>query len=137
YAPDPEAAVERLKGARYLRGAARRIAASLAAWRESQAIRLNRPRQWILRDQALLEIAVAAPGSAAALARIPALPPKTVRRFGQGLLRRVAAAQAAADDYRPPERPGEAHKERLRELQARVATVATRLGIVPEVIASR
>lgn len=137
YTANPDTAIERLKGARYLRGAARRIAARLAAWRETQAVRLNRPRQWILRDAALLEVAVACPETPAALARIPSLPPKTVRRSGKELLHLVAEGRAAADDYLPPERPDEDHKERTRELQGRIAALATELGIVPEVIASR
>jgi ribonuclease D len=138
YAPDPEAAIERLKGARYLRGPARRIAASLAAWREAEALRLNRPRQWILKDATLLEIAVAAPENQGALARVASLPPKTAKRAGRQLIGLVAAAKAAKDDdYRPPDRPDEGHRERIRELQGRVAAVASRLGIVPEVLASR
>lgn len=137
YTPDPETAIERLKGARYLKGAARRIAASIAAWRESEALARNRPRQWILRDAAVLEIAAAAPETPAALARIPSLPPKTARRAGRELLRLVRAAKLARDDYRPPARPDEGHRDRLKALQDRVAAVATRLGIAPEVIASR
>ncbi len=140
YAPDPAAAVERLKGARYLHGAARRIAASLAAWRETKALELNRPRQWILRDATLLEIAVAGPKSQGALQGIPGLAPKTARRHGAELLRLVEAAQRAPDDPgapQPPRRPDEGHRERLKALQGRVAAVAAGLGVVPEVVASR
>jgi ribonuclease D len=140
YAPDPDAAIERLKGALYLAGAARRIAASLAAWRETKALEQNRPRQWILRDATLLEIAVAAPASQRALERIPGLAPKTARRHGAELLRLVQAAQGAPDDPRlpqPPRRPDEGHRERLKALQARVAGAAAGLGVAPEVVASR
>ena len=45
YNVDPTAAIERLKGARNLRGRRRAAAARLAAWRETEAIRANRPRQ--------------------------------------------------------------------------------------------
>lgn len=137
YAPDPAAAILRLKGARYLRGHSRRVAESLAAWRETQAVRQNRPRQWILRDAALLEIADARPGSPQALSQIAALPPKTARRAGRELLRLVAAAKSAADDYRPPQRPDERHRALMKDLQGRVAAVAGRHGLVPEVVASR
>jgi ribonuclease D len=137
YAPDPVLAVDRLKGARNLRGRARRAAESLAAWRETQAVRLNRPRQWILRDAALLEIAVAAPEDEAQLSRIPALPPKTARRAGKELLALVAAARAGADDYVPPPRPDEAGKALLKEMQQRVEDAAARLEVVPEVVAPR
>lgn len=136
YAPDPAAAIDRLKSARYLRGRARRIAENLAAWREGQALRLNRPRQWILRDAALLEIAAAAPEDQWALSRLPSLPPKLARRVGKELLALVAAARSGSD-YQPPGRPDESDKELLKELQARVAAVAARLEVVPEVVASR
>lgn len=137
YAPDPALAIDRLKGARNLRGWPRRTAEKLAEWRENQALRLNRPRQWILRDAALIEIAVAAPEDEAALSRIPALPPKTARRAGQELLALVAAAKDGTDDYEPPARPDERQKTVLKEMQKRVAASADELGIVPEVIAPR
>ncbi|HZD53327.1 MAG TPA: ribonuclease D [Woeseiaceae bacterium] len=141
YAPDPASAIDRLKGARYLRGRPRRIAADLAAWREAQALRLNRPRQWILRDAALLEIAVACPGSERALSSIPALPPRTARRVGRELLELVKGAASRPDGDRdqpaPPGRLDDRGVAALKELQTRVAAVAARLGIVPEVIASR
>jgi ribonuclease D len=137
YAPDPATAVERLKGARSLRGWPRRIAVTLARWREAEALRLNRPRQWILRDAALLEIAAATPQDEAALSRIPALPPKTARRAGPELLGLVAAAREGPDDYEPPARPDEPQKAILKEMQRRVAAEAERLGVVAEVLAPR
>ena len=137
YTVDPATAVDRLKGARGLRGHARRTATELAAWREAQAVRLNRPRQWILKDAALLEIAMAAPASAAELSRMEGVPPKTVRRSGRELLAIVAAARTGSDDYEPPARPDEAAKAALKEMQQHVAAVAAELGIVPEVLAPR
>lgn len=137
YAADPAAAVDRLKGARNLRGRARRAAAELAAWRETEALRLNRPRQWILKDAVLLEIAVAAPANAAELSRIAGVPPKVTRRSGRELLAIVAAARTGSDDYEPPARPDEAAKAVLKEMQQRVAAAAARLEIVPEVLAPR
>ena len=137
YAANPAAAVDRLKGARNLRGRARRAAARLAAWREEQALRQNRPRQWILKDAALLEVAVAAPASTAELSRIPGLPPKTARRAGRALLAIVAGAKRGDDDYEPPARPDESAKALLKEMQNRVAATAAQLGIVPEVVAPR
>ncbi|MDH3440657.1 MAG: HRDC domain-containing protein, partial [Gammaproteobacteria bacterium] len=63
YQSDPARAIDRLKGARNLRGRARAAAAALASWRESEALSRNRPRQWIIRDNALLDIAINAPTS--------------------------------------------------------------------------
>lgn len=137
YAADPEAAIHRLKGARNLRGRPRRAAAELAAWREREALRLNRPRQWILKDAALLEIAVAGPENEAALAQIAGLPPKTARRLGKALLAVLAGTRSGDDDYDPPARPDDQQKALLKEMQSHVSACAKRLDIVTEVIAPR
>jgi ribonuclease D len=140
YAPDPQTAVQRLKGARYLRGRARRAAEKLGAWREQEALRLDRPRQWILKDSVLLELAVAGPENDAALARTPGLPPGTVRRAGRDLLAVLADARAEArapDEYQPPPRPDETEKKLLKPMLSLVAATAEELGIQPEVVASR
>jgi ribonuclease D len=140
YAPDPEGAVQRLKGARYLRGRPRRAAEKLAAWREQEALRLDRPRQWILRDTVLLALAIAGPQGEAALARIADLPPKMLRRSGDELLAMLAAAASEGDGqdaYQPPPRPDESEKKLLKPMLGRVLATARELGIQPEVIASR
>jgi ribonuclease D len=140
YAPDPDVAVQRLKGARYLRGRPRRAAEKLAAWREREALRLDRPRQWILKDAVLLAMAVAGPVGEAALARTAELPPKILRRSGSELLAILDAAnadRASPDDYQPPPRPDETEKKRLKPMLAQVSKTADSLGIQPEVIASR
>lgn len=130
-------ALERLKGARNLRGSKRAAAARLAAWREREAIDRNRPRQWILRDAVLLEIAHRLPGSEAQLAAIEGMPPKLLNRAGRSLLRAVAAASADEHDYSPPRPPDEGQKALLKEMQARVQTYADELGIAAETIAPR
>lgn len=140
YAPDPDAAVQRLKGARYLHGRPRRAAEKLAAWREKEALRLDRPRQWILKDAVLLAMAVAGPVGEAALARTAELPPKILRRSGGDLLEILAAAEsdrASPDDYQPPPRAFDAEKQRLKPMLAEIARTGSELGIQPEVIASR
>jgi len=137
YSVDATQAVDRVKGARNLHGRKRAIAARLAAWRESEAIRSNRPRQWILRDTVLLDIVFRQPKNARQLADISGMPPKTVKRAGDALLAAVADASADEHDYQPPRQPDEAQKALLREMQARVASCAKDLGIAAETIASK
>ncbi len=137
YATDPLQAIDRLKGARNLRGRARAAAIRLAAWRETEAIRSNRPRQWILRDQVLIDLAVQDPATTQALATIDGLPESTRRKTGDAIL---AALHAAGDDdqqYVPPERPDEQAKKLLKRLQKEVAAAASRLGLAAEIIAPR
>ncbi len=137
YAFDEAQAIERLKGARNLRGRRRSAAERLAVWRETEAARRNRPRQWILRDSALLEIAQQLPETNAALRRVDSLPAKLVSRAGAELL--AVVARSAEDDhgYRPPPAPNEQQKKLLKTMQAAVAKCAEELGISPELVAPR
>jgi ribonuclease D len=137
YKPNPEDAVHRLKGARNLRGRARAAATSLAAWREKEALRSNRPRQWIMRDPVLIDIAIRAPGSTSELARIDGLAEKTVRRSGDELLGIIAGATQDPSGYKPPSRPDESQKAALKKMQQYVAAVADGLGLAAELIAPK
>jgi ribonuclease D len=141
YAPDPRLAVRRMKGARYLSGRARPAARNLAAWRETEAIRRDRPRQWILNDSVLLELATAGPDSEESLLRVRGLHPEIARRAGRDLLTAIAqagtAADAVADGTEAPTRPDERQRALLKEMQARVAACASNLDLLPEVIASK
>ena len=137
YDVDESQAVQRLKGARNLRGRRRSAAERLAVWREAEAARRNRPRQWILRDSALLEIALELPETMAALQRIDELPGKLAARAGDELLAIVARSADDDHDYRPPAAPNEGQKKRLKTMQTAVANRARELGISPELIAPR
>ncbi|MDX1482365.1 MAG: HRDC domain-containing protein [Woeseiaceae bacterium] len=137
YALDPADAVDRLKGARTLEGRPRRSAARLAAWREQRALDADRPRQWILKDRVLLDIAQKDPRTTQELAGIEQMPAATVRRWGDALLQELAAAREDSDDYVAPTRPSEEDKAVLRSLQRIVADTAKTLGIAAEVIAPK
>ena len=130
-------AIDRLKGARNFRGQRRAAAMRLAAWREAEAVKRDRPRQWIMRDNVLLGIAYNLPDSEAAMADIQGVPPKLVKRVGQQLLELVAASTQEDKDYSPPRPPNEGQKSLLKEMQARVAACADELGIAAETVASK
>jgi ribonuclease D len=75
---------------------------ALAAWREREAQRSNIPRQRMLKDEALLEIAATAPTDPEGLARARGI----TRGFAEGktgtsLLAAVAEAKALPDDAMP------------------------------------
>jgi len=137
YEVDASQAVQRLKGARNIRGRRRSAAERLAVWREAEAARRNRPRQWILRDSALLQIAADLPETKAALQGVDGLPGKLADRAGDELLDIVAQSADDSHDYRPPPAPDERQKKLLKSLQAAVAKCAGELGISPELIAPR
>ena len=137
YTISAEQAVERLKGARNFRGAKRAAAVRLAKWREDEAIRRNRPRQWIVRDNVLLDIAYKMPSSEKQLAEIEGIPPKLVSRVGKQLIDIIGSSRSDEDSYQPPQPPDEEQKALLKEMQSAVADCAKDLDIAAETVASK
>lgn len=94
YRTDPADAWRRLK----LRGANRRqlaLVQAIAAWREREAMRINIPRQRVIKDEQIPELAALAPGDAEGLTRVRGI----TRGFAEGkagtaLLGVIAAAKA-------------------------------------------
>ena len=107
YLADPETMWERLKA----RTTNRRYLAQLraiAAWREREAQRINIPRQRLVKDETLLEIAATAPEDASALSRARGISENFARgKSGAGLLAAIAVARALPEAELP-----EAAKER-------------------------
>jgi ribonuclease D len=101
YRSDPETMWERLRprtNNRRLLGVLR----AAAAWREREAQRVDIPRQRLVRDESLLEIAATAPESPEALARCRGITRGFAEgRSGAGLLAAIAAAQTADEESLP------------------------------------
>jgi len=101
YRADPEAMWERLRprsnNRRFL-GMVR----ALAAWREREAQRVNIPRQRLVRDETLLEIAATAPANPDGLARARGISRGFAEgRTGASLLAAIEAAKAMPEDALP------------------------------------
>lgn len=92
------AAWKRIKGVERLPPAGRAVAAALAEWREETARERDRPRGFILRDDALLDIARTLPKDSRGLGRLRSLRSPVVDHHGDRLLELVAAAR----DHPPP-----------------------------------
>lgn len=137
YEPDPANAIDRLKGARNLRGRRRNAAALLATWRERRAIDRNKPRQWIVRDSVLLDIAWRLPSSLRQLATIPDIPPRLAERHGKAIVGLIQQSERDDGGYRPPKAPDESQKAMLRQMQDVVAEAARSLGLASEIVASK
>lgn len=79
------------------------IVASVAAWRESQAQTLDRPRRRILKDDAIHEIAEQKPRTTEAFDRLRAVPTGFIKsKQATGLLNAVLNAMDAPDNFAPP-----------------------------------
>jgi ribonuclease D len=140
YRTEPTDAWRRLKGLGRLRPAEQAIARALAGWREQRAIASDKPRGWILSDEALYALATLAPTSASELEQVRALPPATVRKRGDELLALIGTARESARDADAspaPQRPTPEQTRRIGQLQQRVKDVAAGLGTSPEVLATR
>jgi ribonuclease D len=105
YRTDPETVWERLKP----RSSNRRflgVLKAIAAWREREAQRINIPRQRLLKDETLLEIAATAPTNPDVLARARGVTKGFAEgRSGASLLEAIAAIKALPDSALPPAPP--------------------------------
>jgi ribonuclease D len=140
YRTEPADAWRRLKGLGHLGPQEQAAARALARWREERAIASDKPRAWILADEALYALAAQAPASLADLERVAALPPAVIRNRGEELLGLIATARGASDSagtVPAPQRPTPEQTRRIGRLQHEVRAVATDLGVSPEVLAAR
>ena len=137
YKNDASQAIDRLKGAKNLRGSPRSAAAHLAEWREREALRRNRPRQWIMRDAVVLDIAVNQPDTRKKLAATSGMAARTVARAGDELLQVLVNAVNEKNDYQPPQKPSERQKAVLKKMQLAVSDAAEQLGLATELIAPK
>ncbi len=135
---DPEQAWRRVKGLSGLDPGRERLLRALAAWRERRALERNRPRGWILDEAVLRNIVLRVPRTPQALGAIEGMPPGLLERCGAELLECVRGAEIP--EPAPPltrPKPDARQSELLRHLGTVHRTVATELGLSPEVLATR
>ncbi len=129
YRVDPERAWEKLK----LRTNNRRqlaIVQAIAGWREREAQRVNIPRQRLVRDEQVPEIAALAPGDAEALSKARGITMGFAQgKSGQSLLAAIAAAKALPDEQLPR---SERQRDTPRASPALVALLKVLLNAVAE-----
>lgn len=139
YESPPELAYKRVKRAGLLTPAQQQVVRALADWRERTAQQLDRPRSWICKDEALLELAQAQPVNPRALEAVPGVAPKTVQRRGEAILAAIREGQAQEPValYHKPVPPTEAEQKRYKALKKQLDAVARELGLQPPVLAAR
>jgi ribonuclease D len=102
----------------------------LTIWRENEAIRRNRPRGSVLRDDYLVELARRSPTAPHQLRAIRGLQPRDLERHTEALIQAVKRGKAVPSDACPvPDAPG----PHLDEAEASLASL---LNAVLHVIAA-
>lgn len=141
YLQDPVQAWQRIRRIQYLPPAEQHRARRLAAWREREAMRLDRPRQWLLSDRALMTIAATGPSDRDQLARCAEIPASVVRKRGGILLEQVALANREFGDgklqIKQKQRPPHKEPALVGKLLGIVRAHSERLNIAAEILASR
>lgn len=109
---------------------------ALSEWREQTARDRDKPRSWIIDDQACLAIAQARPRDRNQLRAAVELPPPAARRYTDAIL--AVLAQQAANGTAPPDplpAPLSAReRELVKRLKKRAREIAEALDIAPEAL---
>jgi len=141
YRVDPRLAYRRLK---IRRPSSRDLAVlrELAGWREEAAIARNMPRGWVLRDDALVEIAQHLPKNVEQLSRVRGLKPHVAKGAdGRAMLDAIQQALGTSEDEWPEapaaRAPLSGHEPLVALLQALLRLRCDAHGVSTSMIANR
>ena len=107
----------------------------LAEWRERRARARNKPRSWIVKDNALFAMAQGMINSKAQLALIPEVSDNFIRFEGEQVLALIEEARQLNEAACPPPLPKpftQGQKNRLRKARELIEVKAAELGVSPE-----
>ena len=138
--PDPETAWRRVKGAGRLSPRDRAVLASVAAWREREARRRDKPASWIVPDRTLVEIAHRRPATRQALEGERGLPDRIRGADAESLLAALREGEDATPVALPPPHSPEV-QQRLEVLgplgAVLVSARAAGVDLAPSLLATR
>lgn len=134
---DPIAIARRIRGLGGLSLEQKAAIVALVSWRETRARKLDRPRRWILGDDALISIARRLPADPRELADTAQVPAKLAARASADILAALAERSRHAEIAAKLEAGQRPDKALLAMLKDEVKRRAAELGIHPEVLATR
>ncbi len=138
--PDPDTAWRKVKGGGRLSSRDRAVLACLAAWREREAQRRDKPASWIIPDRTLVEIAHRRPANRQALENERGLPDRIRGADADALLEALREGESAAPLTLPPP-PSSEMQQRLEVLAPLGAVVVTAraagVDLAPGLLATR
>lgn len=133
YQVDPDLAWERLRSIRRLPHRVQQRAMALASWREREAIRRNLPRQWVLKDEGLVNASFRKPDDIKAVQEVAGIGHKTGARHGKAIIETIGGD--LPEPPGPTERPDAESRALQKAMALQVKTVAAELEIESEVLA--
>ncbi|MSP27770.1 MAG: ribonuclease D [Methylococcales bacterium] len=141
YEVKPEKAWLRIKGQNKLTGKQLSIIQTVAEWREKTAQAEDRPKNWLLRDELLFELAKLQPETVTDLAGVRGISERALQRYGKDLCQLITIAK-----NRPPipltlkDRPAKKNQQQEAILDILTALVRIRAEeneLNPTILASR
>ena len=112
----------------------------LAAWRDQTAQTQNIVRNHVVRDKSLFAIAEMLPDHISQLRKVPELPEKIIRRYGERIMERLDAVRAIPERDLPARLPrplSSAQQSHINTMREALAELAVELKVAPEYLARR
>jgi len=135
---DPLDTAKRLLGTRSrLSRSAQNCFVALAQWREALAIQRNLPREWVVGNDILRQIAEVHPVSLEQLKTIPTLSPKFLDRHSAAILQTLQAADQVPEKVSAPTSALTDNRALLKKLQKTTAEVAAKNNLAAGLLASK
>lgn len=137
---NPDNAINRFKSAWRLDSRQLATLIELAKWRDLQAQKRNVPRSYIVKDKSLLNIAEILPDHVGQLRKVVELADKTIRRYGESIIERVAAVSAVAECDLPqrwPRPPSSKQQVVIKQMRESLAELAAKNQLAPEYLARK
>ena len=113
------------------------ILAAVCDWREGTARQKDKPRSWIIDDQACMQLALKNPRNLSELQGSTDIPPPALRRYGEELLDLLSQLESLpkAQSPAPLGRPFDAQQRDLvKKLKNKVKEIALQHGMSPEIL---
>jgi ribonuclease D len=139
--PPANEAWRRIKGTDRLHPRERAALRALAGWREERAKGTDRPRRWIVADEALLDMARMLPQNWKELETTRELEPRTLKRHGEEFLKLIASAvnepESAAPQLEAHQRMTQGQKKFVNRLAELVQEQAKQHGVHESLLAGK
>jgi ribonuclease D len=113
------------------------ILAAVCDWRERTARSKDKPRSWIIDDQACMQLALKNPRNLSELQGSTDIPPPALRRYGDELLDLLSKLESVPDDQLPRQlgRPLDGQqRDQVKTLKNKVKEIALQCSMTPEIL---